>query len=160
MKHTYQKQHWLAAFVAGLALAGSTSLSLAASDISQDFNSGSGSITDFSINFGTGSNSWDSANGVGASGVLKVTLDASTNTAKEIAPMWTIPGGPFDTSDYMSLEYDIYVDPSSGSDANGGYGNLQEVFSDSGWSWDSHWVGAINASYAGVWKHMSAPVPN
>lgn len=135
------------------------SAAMAADTITRDFAT-EAEVGEWSINFGTGAVAWDAANGVDGSGCLKVTLSAADPANKEVAPMWTIPGGPFNSSEYLTLEYDIWLDPTSGTDSEGKYFNLQEVFSDSTWSWDSHWVGAVGLGYAGMWTHMTVPVPN
>src|ERR1019366_8543704 len=60
----------------------------------------------------------------------------------------------FDTTGYFCVEYDMMVDPSSGNAA--GYGNLQTVARDAGYSWDSMWYGSVGGS-TGVftnWHHV------
>jgi hypothetical protein len=157
MKRNTTLQRWI---LSGLVLAGSTGLCLAQSTITQNFNSGSGSASAFGIDFGTGVVEWDSTNGVGGSGCLKVTLSENAGTGQEIAPKWTLPDGPIKTADYLQVTYKLKIDAASGTDVNGTHGNWQEVFRDAGNSWDSHWVGAMNVGTYADWTTLTFAVPN
>ncbi len=158
MKRNTTLQRWI---LSGLALAGTTGLCLAQSTITQNFNSGASSVSDFGIDFGTGAVEWGETNGVDGSGSLKVTLNENAGAGKEIAAKWIFPDGPLKTADYLQVEYDLRIDVDSGTDFDGKVGNWQEVFRDAGGSWEGHWVGAINPG--GVyndWVHMIVAVPN
>jgi hypothetical protein len=142
-----------------VALVFSAKLCLAApSPIINNFNA-PGDLAGWGINFGTGSVAWNSTNGVDGSGCLMVTLDASNPANKEVAPLVELGASSFNSADYITVEYDLMIDPVSGTDANGTYGNLQEVLRDATWSWDSHWVGALSSSY-NTYTHMTFNVPN
>jgi hypothetical protein len=158
MKQTPKMQRWLPSVITGLALAGSTSFCLAQSAITQNFNTGASTVSDFGIDFGTGTIEWGSTEGVGGTGCLKVTLDATNAANSQVAAKWTITGGPIKTSDYLQVDYDIKFDPVSGVDANSMFGNYQEVFRDAAASWESHWIGAIFPP--SDWTHRSFAVPN
>ncbi|HWH70922.1 MAG TPA: hypothetical protein VNT26_16150, partial [Candidatus Sulfotelmatobacter sp.] len=153
-------QNRIASGLLGLALAGSSSLCLAGtpSAITNNFNVYS-DTNGWNINFGTGTVGWDSTLGVDGTGCLKVTLSAANAANKEVAPLWDLGAKAFSTADYLTVEYDMMVDPTSGWDANFSYGNWQEVLRDSSWSWDSHWVGAVDTTY-NAWKHMKFDIPN
>lgn len=131
-------QRWI---FSGLALAGSASLGLAA-DITYNFNS---DVQGWYAADGHGSVVWDATNGRGGGGCLKFIIDTTATPAEvEIDPRVDVA---FDTGGYFSVEFDMMVDPSSGTDSGGGYGNLQIVARDAAFSWDSMWVGAVGAPF-------------
>jgi hypothetical protein len=89
-------------------------------------------------------------------------LDASTNINKEVAPQIafaTAVGQTISSAEYVSVEYDLMIESSSGVDENSSYGNWQEALRNSGWGWDGHWVGALGGSY-NTYTHMSFAIPN
>lgn len=160
MKQNWKSRYWLKSGLAGLGLAGLASFCLAQAPITQNFNSGADSVAAFGIDFGTGTVEWDASGGVDGSGCLKVTLSEAAGAGKEIAVKWTFPDGPLKAADYLQVTYMLRIDPNSGSDAEGKFGNLQEVFRDASFSWDSHWVGAVYPGSYTDWTPMSFAVPN
>lgn len=160
MKTNRNVQQWLSSLITGLAVAGSTSFCLAQSPITLNFNTDASSVSDFGIDFGTGTVEWSSTNGVGGSGCLKVTLSAADAANKEMTAKWTFPGESLKTTDYLQVEYDLRFDADSGADADGKFGNYQEVFRDAGGSWEGHWIGAIYPGSYTDWTHMAVAVPN
>ena len=138
MKPKSKMQHRALSILAGMALAGSTSLCSAA-DISHTFDA---DVQGWYAADGHGSVVWDATHGRGGGGCLKYTIVAGTDS--EIDPRVDLA---FDTTGYFTVEFDMMVDASSGTDANGSYGNLQIVARDATWSWDSMWFGAVGASF-------------
>ena len=129
-----------------LALGASTSLCLAAAPISYNFDT---DVQNWYAADGHGSVAWSSTNGVGGGGCLKYTIVGGVDS--EVDPRVDVA---FNTGQYWTLEFDMMVDPASGMDANGSYGNLQGVFRDSSWSWDSMWYGAVDAPF-NSYQHVS-----
>src|ERR1044071_1139161 len=158
MKSNRALLKWCCAIGVALAL-GPASICLGApSAIMNNFNSGD--IGGWGVNFGTGTVTSDSSHGTEGSGCLKFVLSAADAANKEIGPLWDLGAQTFNSADYVTIEYDLMIDAASGTDATGSYGNWQEVLRDSGWSWDSHWVGALGGGYSGAWTHMKFAVPN
>ena len=145
MKLKSKSQYRILSTLAALALAGSASLCVAAG-ISYTFDS---DVQGWYAADGHGSVAWSSTNGVGGGGCLKYTIVGGTDS--EVDPRVDVA---FNTAQYWTLEFDMMVDPASGTDAGGSYGNLQGVFRDSTWSWDSMWYGAVDASF-NSYKHVS-----
>jgi len=109
-----------------------------AADIAYTFNS---DVQGWYVN-GTGFTvEWDSSHGRDGGGCLKITIPVDGTEANPTVDI------EFDTSGYFGVELDLMVDPSSGTDGNGLYGNLQIVARDASWSWDSMWVGSIGNTY-------------
>ena len=142
-------QQWMPRALAALALAASTSLCLAAAPIGYTFDT---DVQAWYAADGHGSVAWSPTNGVGGGGCLKYTIVGGTDS--EVDPRVDVA---FNTAQYWTLEFDMMVDPASGTDANGSYGNLQAVLRDSSWSWDSMWYGAVDASF-NTYKHLSFSV--
>jgi hypothetical protein len=145
----------IATIVAGLALAACPNVSLAVNNvISDSFETG---IDGWVINYATdhAAATWNQTAGVEGTGCLQVTL---TNGGTKVGPLWQTMPATYPTADYWRYEFDMMIDPVSGVDGNGGYGNLQTVMRDASWSWDSHWFGAIDSSY-NTWKHISVTIP-
>lgn len=157
MKNRTNSQRWVWSLTAALVF--TTQLCLAAPGaITNNFNTAA-DIAGWGVNFGTGTVSWDPYSGTDSSGCLKVVLSATNVDNKEIGPLADPLPTPFSSADYVTVEYDMMIDAASGVDANGTYGNWQEILRDAGWSWDSHWVGALYGSY-NIWTHMKFAVPN
>ena len=155
MKFNPEKTKRLGLLVAGLAMAGSSSLCLASSSaITNSFDS---AIDGWVINYSTGgaSATWNSTAGVDGTGCLQITL---TNGGSKVGPLWQNMPASYSTGDYWKYEFDMMIDPASGVDTNGGYGNFQTVMRDSNWSWEGHWIGAIDSTYT-TWKHVSVVIP-
>ena len=139
-------QQWMPQALVALALSASTSLCLAAAPINYTFDS---DVQGWYAADSHGSVAWSATNGVGGGGCLKYTIVGGTDS--EVDPRVDVA---FNTAQYWTLEFDMMVDPASGTDANGSYGNLQAVFRDSSWSWDSFWYGAVDTSF-NTYKHVS-----
>jgi len=155
MKLNSEKTKWLPSLLAGLALAASTGVSQAGNNlISHSFDSG---IDGWVINYATGdaSATWNSTAGVDGGGCLQITL---TNGGSKVGPLWQTMPASYSTADYWRYEFDMMIDPASGVDGSGGYGNLQTVMRDATWSWDNYWFGAMDSSY-NAWKHISVTIP-
>jgi hypothetical protein len=144
MKQQKQIQYWFAALAAGMALAASSSL-CAAADISYTFDS---DVQGWYAADAHGNVVWDETHGRAGGGCLKYTIVAASDT--EIDPRVDVA---FDTTGYFSVEFDIMVDPTSGMDANGSYGNLQIIARDATWSWDSMWFGGVGTSF-NTYQHV------
>lgn len=158
MKHRPRFLDSLARHVlAGLVLAASTHLGLGATALVNDFNTAD-DIAGWGVNYGVGSIAWDASAGTDATGCLKLTLSAADSNA-QLGPLCTLGAMAFNSADYVLIEYDMMVDPTSGTDVDGSYGNWQEVLRDANWSWDSHWVGALGSGHT-YWTHMTLVVPN
>jgi len=143
MKLNCKKTKWLS-ILTGLALAGSANVCLAVNDIISDtFDS---NIDGWVINYATGgaAATWNSSAGVDGTGCLQITL---TNGGAKVGPLWQTMPATYSTAEYWRYEFDMMIDPASGLDGNGGYGNLQTVMRDAAWSWDSYWFGAMDSSY-------------
>ena len=138
MKLKRRSQQWIPSTLVVLALASGTSLCLAA-DISYTFDT---DVQGWSAADGHGSVAWDATHGRGEGGCLKYTLVAGVDG--EVDPRVDVA---FDTTGYFSVEFDMMVDASSGTDTGGSYGNLQLVARDASWSWDSMWFGSVGASF-------------
>lgn len=141
----------------GLALAGLPSLCLASNPpITNSFDT---SIDGWVINYATptggASATWNPTAGVDGTGCLQITL---TNGGSKVGPLWQTMPASYSTGDYWTYEFDMMIDPASGLDGSGGYGNFQTVMRDASWSWDSHWFGALDSTYT-TWKHVSVVIP-
>jgi hypothetical protein len=130
----------------GLALTASTSLGLAA-DITYSFDS---DVQGWYAAEAHGSVAWDGTKGRGGLGCLKYTIVAGTDT--EVDPRVDVA---YDTSGYFSVEFDMMVDPSSGT-GSGGYGNMQIIARDAAYSWNSMWYGSLGAAGGpfSTWRHV------
>ncbi len=155
MKQKSVLRKWLPAFMAGMAFAGSGAF--AAPGVTNNFNSAD-SITDWSLE-AANLLAWDATAGVDGSGAMKVTLKATDPANREVNLFWFLGDNAISSADYVTVEYDLLLDPASGVDANSAYGNWQEVLRDASWSWDSHWVGALNSGHM-AWTRMKFAVPN
>ena len=159
MKKNSKSKHWLIAALFGCALAGTAGSCLGAEALTNDFTS---NVDGWGVGFGTGTVEWNATGGPDGSGCLMFVLDASNPENKEVAPQVdfaTAFGTTIKSSDYLSIEYDLLIDPASGQDENLTYGNWQEVLRDASWGWDNHWVGALTPDYT-AWTHMKFAMPN
>jgi len=156
MKRHIKKQNRVASTLLGLALAGVPGLCLAVTPITNSFDTDiSGWVINYSTPNGGASATWNPTAGMGGGGCMQITL---TNGGSKVGPLWQTMPASYSTADYWKYEFDMMIDPASGVDGNGGYGNLQTVMRDASWSWDSHWFGAIDSSYTS-WKHISVTIP-
>jgi hypothetical protein len=150
MKANHSMQQWMPKALVGLALAVSTSLGLAA-DITYNFDT---SAQGWYAADSHGSVVWDNTHGRGGNGCLKCTIVGGTDT--EVDPRVDVA---YNTLGYFSVEYDLMIDPDSGSDAAMLYGNLQMVDWDAGWNWHSEWYGSLGgpgaSPFQGTWKHVT-----
>ena len=155
MKLKPELRQWLSSLVAGAALTGFPGLCLAAnSAITDSFDTG---IDGWVINYATGdaSATWNPTAGMDGAGCLQITL---TNGGAKVGPLWQTMPASYSTGDYWKYEFDMMIDPASGTDGSGGYGNFQTVMRDASWSWDSSWIGALDSTYT-TWKHVSVIIP-
>jgi hypothetical protein len=153
MKLKWTSQHQILSTLAALALAGSASLCLAA-NITYTFDTDAQGWTDHSA---SGSVVWDGTHnrgGVAGSGCLKCTMVAGTDT--EVDPIIDVA---YDTTTAFSVEFDMMVDPASGTDSGGNYGNLQIADLDSSWAWHGEWYGGLGgpAGNFSSWRHVKIP---
>jgi hypothetical protein len=150
MKKKCCMQNWLPAALKGVALAGATSLALAG-DITYNFNT---DAQGWYAADSHGSVVWDETHGRGGGGCLKCTIVAGTDT--EIDPRVDVN---YDTTGYFSVEFDMIVDPSSGTDGAGIYGNLQTVDWNAAWTWHAQWYGSLGGAGGPFsnWKHVIVP---
>ncbi len=139
-------QFWM---VSILALACSTSLTMAASDISYTFDS---DVQGWYAADGHGSAVWDATHGTSGGGCLKITIPT---TDTEVDPRVDVD---VNSGQYFSIELDIMVDPVSGT-GGGNYGNLQAVMRDASYSWNSMWYGGLNASF-NTYRHVKFILPS
>lgn len=150
MKLQNKTQYWRAVAALGFSLAGGVCL---AADISYTFDTG---LQGWSAANGHGSVVFDSTHnrGVEPSGSMKCTIVAGTDT--EIDPRVDVA---YDTTGYFCVEFDMMVDPASGTDSAGMYGNLQVVDQDAAWNWHSEWYGSLGGPGGpfSTWKHVKMP---
>jgi hypothetical protein len=148
---------WLPAVLAGLAMAGTPTLCLAAaSPITNNFDAGiEGWVINYVTPTGEAAATWNKTAGVDGSGCLQITL---TNGGSKVGPLWQTMPASYSTADYTTYEFDMMLDPVSGTDGQGAYGNFQTVMRDASWGWDGHWIGAMDSSYTS-WKHVSVTIP-
>ncbi len=134
-----KKQMWLPAVMAAATLAGSISLCSAQSLISYTFDS---DVQGFGSHGGGGTYSWDATHGVGGGGCLAINFDGVNDVEIDPGVDLTV-----NTAQYFSVEFDLDIDPSSGTVTSGwntgSYGAMQMVLRDAGYSWDSSWYGGI-----------------
>ena len=147
-------QRWLPALVAGAALAGLASQSQAASPIIYNF------ASDQQSWFETGPTNntpvtWNATQGTSGGGCLQFSI-TPTNMESDPGVDLTIA-----TAEYMSVSFDLKLDPASGTTASGNYGNVQVVFRNSYLTnWDSFgWTYVYNADVNNVYKHYSFNIP-
>jgi len=148
---------WIPSLVTAFALAGFTGLCQAQTAISYTFDS---SVQGWGALGGGGTYSWDATSGKDGGGCLKVVFDGTTTT--EIDPGVTLPA-PLNQAQYISVSFDLKVDPSSGTTGlggSGGFGNLQAAFHDSNNSWDGMWYGAIYPPAASDWVTYTFVIPS
>jgi hypothetical protein len=146
MKQQLKSQRWIQSALTGLALAGSTSLCLAA-DISYTFDA---DAQGWYKGGGNGTVTWDGTHGFGGSGgCLKITsLATFTDGAfPTVNVAW-------DTTTMWSIEADIMVESGTGQAGDGNYGNFQAGMFNATWAWDSIWYGSVNGSFVGAYKHI------
>jgi hypothetical protein len=147
---------WIPSVVTTLALTGFAGLCHAQSPITYTFDS---DVQGWGPLGGGGTYSWDATDGNGGGGCLKVDFDGTTTT--EIDPGVTLPA-PLNQAQYLSVSVDIKIDPASGTtgvSGSGGYGNLQAVFRDASFSWDSMWYGALFAQASTGWITYTFVIP-
>jgi hypothetical protein len=159
MKQNETLKRWLKPVLLGAILTGSTSLCLGGPPLTNNFNS---NINGWGVGFGNGTVTHNPTGGPDGSGCLMFVLDASSPTNKEVAPQVDFAaafGSTLNSADYVQIEYDLLIDPASGLDENGSYGNWQEALRNATWGWDGHWVGALGAEST-TWRHLSFAVPN
>jgi hypothetical protein len=152
MKLKPHAQKWTISALVALALAASASLGLAA-NISYTFDTTAEGWTDHGA---AGTVVWDGTHNRGGAtgGCLKCTMVGGTDT--EVDPIIDVA---FDTSTAFSVEFDLMVDPASGTDTGGNYGNLQIADLDSAWAWHSEWYGSLGGSGGkfSTWQHVKIP---
>ncbi len=120
-------------------------------------------LAGWGLNYSTGpatvtwnpTNGWDPVNLTIGGGCVQITL---TSGGSKVGPLCQLPAG-FKTADYWKYEFDMMIDPNSGLDGNGTYGNFQTVLRDASWSWDSHWFGGLDSRY-NSYQHVSVIIPS
>jgi hypothetical protein len=142
MTKKIKMQRWLPSLITAAVLAGFAGLSQAQDTISYTFDSTVQGWYNMGPTNAT-TYSWDADHGLTGTGdgCLAVTFDGSTD--KEMDPGVDVS---VNTAKYFSVDVDIAVDASSGMDGNYSYGNLQCVFRDAGYSWESIWFGQVGSS--------------
>ncbi|MGO8836495.1 MAG: hypothetical protein ACLQQ0_03650 [Limisphaerales bacterium] len=146
MIRTTTIQRWLPSLMTAAALAGSVGLCQAQS-----------------WDFSTGLQGWFNNNGApltsmvadptgGPSGgpSMDITFDGVTTT--ECDPAVAL-SPPENTAYLQQVDVDFYIDPGSGVDALGAYGQIQCVFRQGG-SWNSIWDGG-NPQFDSGWQHIT-----
>src|SRR5262249_14832399 len=115
MKISHHSQRWLWSLT--VAIIFTTKLCLAAGGaITNNFNTAA-DINGWGLNFGTGTIGWDAYSGSDGSGCLKIVLSAASAANHEVGPLADPLATPFSSADYVTVEYDMMVDPNSGFDA-------------------------------------------
>jgi hypothetical protein len=159
MTKTKMMQHWNLSLMTAVALAASAGLCRAQSLITYDFasdlqgwhgNEPEGMAADYS---------WNATGGSAGGGCMQITFDGTTTT--EMDPLVTLPA-PLNQAQYLSVSIHMKVDAASGTTGNfgsGGYGNLQAIFRDAGYSWDSMWYGAVFPPAANDWVTYTFVIP-
>lgn len=159
MKMKTKIQRWIPSLITALALAGSASLCQAQSPIVYNFASdlqgwSGNEPTNFPATY-----SWNATGGSGGGGCMQVQF-GGTGT-NEMDPRVTLPS-TLNEGQYLSVSIHMMVDPSSGvtgTGGSGGYGNLQAVFSDASYSWDSIWHGTVYPPAANSWVTYTFVIP-
>jgi hypothetical protein len=152
-------QRWIPSLITALALAGSASLCQAQSLITYNFAS---DLQGWSGNEPAGfpaTYSWNATGGSTGGGCMQVQF-GGTGT-NEMDPRVTLPS-TLNEVQYLSVSIHMMVDPSSGvtgTGGSGGYGNLQAVFSDASYSWDSIWHGTVYPPAANSWVTYTFVIP-
>ncbi len=91
---------------------------------------------------------WNATGGSGGGGCMQIVMDGTTTI--EIDPRVTLPT-TINSAQYLSVSVHMKVDPASGTTPTTGYGNLQAIFRDASFSWNSMWKGAIYSPAANDW---------
>lgn len=151
MKSKTVMKRWMPSLLLGAVLAGSVGLSQAQSPIVYNFTNG---LQGWSGNEPTGMSATYTWNATGSStggGCMQVVFNGTTTT--EMDPIVTLPS-VINQSQYLSVSIHMMVDLSSGTTGtggSGGYGNLQAVFRNASYSWDSIWYGTLYPPAANNW---------
>ncbi len=160
MKQKTKLPGWIAAMLAVVVLAGSASLGHAQSAIVYNFASDlEGWSGDEPAGF-PATYSWDAAGGSTGGGCMEVQF-GGTGT-NEMDPIVTLPS-TLNQEQYFQVSIHMKVDSSSGTTGtggSGGYGNLQAVFRDASYSWDSIWYGAVYPPAANGWVTYTFTIPS
>jgi len=104
--------------------------------------------------------SWDATGGSTGGGCMEVQF-GGTGT-NEMDPIVTLPS-TLNQEQYFQVSIHMKVDSSSGTTGtggSGGYGNLQAVFRDASYSWDSIWYGAVYPPAANGWVTYTFTIPS
>ena len=161
MKMTNQTklQRWFPALITAAALAGTAGL-CQAQTILYDFNAGTPSEFYDGLNpAGTEVYTWDATGGPDSSGCLEGTIDGVTTT--EIDPAFTLDT-PINASQYLQCEFDLKVDPASGTvggGGSGGNGYFQVAFLDATYDWNAVGYGTLYPPGDTSWKHYTFVIP-
>ncbi|HYG35933.1 MAG TPA: hypothetical protein VEC99_14175 [Clostridia bacterium] len=158
MKLKQNLQSRLGLFLAGMAVAGSTSIVSAASPIVISTFDNASDTNAWRLAGGSGYFEHDStqdAGGSTSSGSMKVTLTYDANaTWQQVQPGINLDAKSFDSSKYWSISFDIKVDPNSALGSSGtDYGHFQAVLQGPGDGWnDLNWT-ALTDTYS-TWQHV------
>lgn len=144
-------QRWIPSLITAAVLAASAGMCLAQSPVVYDFAS---DLQGWSGNEPTGmaaTYTWNPTNSSTGGGCMQIDFDGTTTT--EIDP-WVTLSPTLNQAQYLSVSVHMKVDTASGTTGtlgSGGYGNLQAVFRDASFSWDSLWYGALFPPAANDW---------
>jgi hypothetical protein len=150
MKIKTKPTRWIHCTLAALAVAGASTWCQAQSPIVYNFAS---DLQGWAGNEPSGTAatySWNATGGSTGGGCMQVVFDGVTTT--EMDPIVTLPA-IINTAQYLSVTVHMKVDPNSGlvNGGTSGYGNLQAVLRDAGYSWDSMWFGTLYSPAANDW---------
>ena len=151
MKTKTKMQHWIPSLVTALALAVSASLCQAQSPIVYNFAGGLQGWQGNENPSPAATYSWNATGGETGGGCMQVEFGgAGTN---EMDPIVTLPA-TLNQAQYLSVSVHMKVDGASGTTGmggSGGYGNLQAIFRNASYSWDSMWYGAVYPPAGNNW---------
>jgi len=145
---------WIYSTAATVALAGAASLCQAQSPIVYNFTNGLQGWSGNEPGGAPATYSWNPTNGSTGGGCMQISIDGVTAT--EMDPIVTLPS-TLNENQYLSVSIHMMIDPNSGVAGVNEYGNLQAVFRNASYSWDSIWFGAVTASGWNTYNFVIAP---
>ena len=159
IKKTIQ-QRWMPLVMAAASLIASAGLCHAQSVITYDFASDLQGWSGNESPAAPATYSWNPTGGSTGGGCMQVTFTgdaAATPVSTEMDPWVTLPSS-LNQAQYLGVSVHMKVDGGSGTTGvggSGGYGNLQAVFRDAGYSWNSIWYGTLYPPAANDWVTYS-----
>jgi hypothetical protein len=151
MKLNFNLTRWTRSTITALAVAGSAGLCQAAAPIVYNFASDLQGWAGAEATGKEATYAWNATGGSTGGGCMQVVIDGTN--AVEMDPRVTL-AAPLNERQYLSVSIHMKVDPNSGTTGtmgSGGYGNLQAVFRDASYSWDSIWYGTVFPPAANSW---------